>query len=749
MDRDAETETRADRLDAGLPAFPTDGHTAILAILDEAHALVAGLGDVMPASPPVLLNGDPNTQVQGLVVGWLADKALETEHETAQETMQKTGRHAFVALVPLSKSRRGHLESIVIRNHGRPVRYSIPAGPHELDDFLEVVARRAGESFPEIVDGLVEGLIAGDPSSRNMRSAAAILQKVSRNDGCVEVVGRFEEGELFVQGWAQRLSPGRIKVIAIDHAPKIAEFSCGTFERDDLSGRAQGYAGLLETPGGLDPQRIERLLYRGREGWHSIEVYDRRIIVDPRSAPGHVRAVLPRLVASSEPLSKLRRAANRFDGRATVSELPVPVRIGVDLSVEVEGSGILLSGWLLDPDRHVEAVLIRSGGASARLDDRWTANSRRDVSAAYRGEKLFAGLDPDDHSHGFIAFARNVHAGQGTTPYIEIRLKNGYSAYEPLSVACVSLKSALARLLSIHDPSTALSSEVIERQYAPMVYGAERAAPEAAETIDTAEFPKTAQKALVIGADARTDRAATLLALLALDPLVRNLPIVLAGPRKALAEHIGELKRIAGFYRLCVRIVLADGVEDCCDALEAGIAAAPSETLICLSSHVLPRLPGWVAPLERAFRARNSRCIASPTILYEDDSIRWAGVWIEESEDGPRLEDHYAGYPRGALFGAQPSEVAAGTLECCMLSKAAFMAAGGFTRGYLGTEEKSLDAALKMRRAGVSSIWVPQVEMLRPEDNPEVGQSWPKLARKVDRHAFDRRWSLAISNMNG
>ncbi|MXN64358.1 hypothetical protein GR183_05535 [Stappia sp. GBMRC 2046] len=737
MDHSAETETQTNQPNARRSLFPTDGHTAILAILDEAHALVAGRGDAMSASMPILLNGDPNSQVQGLVVGWTPEPAREAEDQ------------AFLALVPLRNMRRGHLESIVMRGRGKPVRYSIPAGPHGLDDFLEIVGRSAGASFPEVIDGLAEGLIAGDPSSRNMQSAAAILQKVSRNDGCVEVVGRFEEGEVFVQGWAQRLSSGRMKVIAIDHTPRIAQFSCGIFERDDLGGRGQGYAGLLETPEGLDPQRLQRLLYRGRDGWNSIEVYDRRVIVDPRSAPGHVRAVLPRLVAASEPLSKLRRAANRFDGRETISELPLPVRIGIDLSVEVENGGILLSGWLLDPDRHVEAVLIRSGGKSARLDDIWTANNRRDVSAAYCAEKLFAGLDPDDHSHGFIAFAQNLHAKQGDTPYIEIRLKNGYSAYEPLSVAHVSLKSALTRLLSIHDPSTALSSEVIEHHYASMVFGAERNAPEAGETVDSPEFPDAAQKALVIGTDACIDQVGTLLALVALDPLVRSLPIVLAGPRRALAEHIGELKRVANFYHLCVRIVLADGVEDSCDALEAGIAAAPADTLVCLSSHVLPRLPGWIAPLERAFRARNNRCIACPTILYEDDSIRWAGMWIKEGPKGHGLEDHYAGYPRGALFGAEPSEVAAGTLECCMLSRSAFAAAGGFTRGYLGTEEKSLDAALKMRRAGVSSIWVPQVEMLRPEERSENGQLWPNLAKRVDRQAFDRRWSLAISNMNG
>jgi hypothetical protein len=68
--------------------------------------------------------------------------------------------------------------------------------------------------------------------------------------------------------------------------------------------------------------------------------------------------------------------------------------------------------------------------------------------------------------------------------------------------------------------------------------------------------------------------------------------------------------------------------------------------------------------------------VASPTLLFEDNSIRWAGAWMEGEGAGRRVFNRFVGYPLDAIGNLGPMEVAAGATECCVLSRAAFIEAG-------------------------------------------------------------------------
>ena len=117
----------------------------------------------------------------------------------------------------------------------------------------------------------------------------------------------------------------------------------------------------------------------------ALDVYNRRVLLPTdRTFPAHVRDGLARASASPETLRILRQAGERFDGRDTVSALKQPVRIGMDMVVEVPGGGFLVAGWMLDPDGHAESISLRTGSDSVRIDDTWTRLPRPDVSAALR-----------------------------------------------------------------------------------------------------------------------------------------------------------------------------------------------------------------------------------------------------------------------------------------------------------------------------------------------------------------------------
>ena len=81
------------------------------------------------------------------------------------------------------------------------------------------------------------------------------------------------------------------------------------------------------------------------------------------------------------------------------------------------------------------------------------------------------------------------------------------------------------------------------------------------------------------------------------------------------------------------------------------------------------------------------------------------------------------------------------------MSRKAFEDINGFTRGYIGPSEKGLDLALKLRMGGTASWWIPEIEVLGSEQSITSAPAWEELSHRLDRWAFDRRWSLVVSNL--
>lgn len=716
--------------------LPVDGETVLITQIEEGLALVAGVGENMPATAEVLLNGDPSTTAQASIVCW---------QRSGPSTDAPFG---FVALVPIGRLRRGQFNSLVIRRPGRPLRYALQRHSVGLDRALQAIAAEAGPAFAPVVDGVIEALLGGKLSPQRLRMVAALVRLAAHNDGFIEVIGQVEEGELYLQGWAADLPSGRNRVIAIGETPILAELTSAAFSRDDLGDRGSGFAALLEAGGTLAPPELRRILFRGRDGWRSVDVYQQHVLVKPRDVPGHVRSILPRMTATGRTLEKLELVAHRFDGHDTVSKLDVPVRLGVDFALAVEGGGIIVSGWMLDPEQRVGTVKLRVGGHSAVISDTWSRQARPDVTEAFRADPMFAGLDASKTGHGFLAFALGMATPGGATPvYLELSMAEAHPAYYPLSLVKVSARQALQRLLPSLDPRSVTASNAIELQFGPMLKSLEGQPPEAAQTHDVGTFCEDAPLALVIGADDTIADIGVLIALLGLNPETRNLPIVLAGPVDNFDPVGGEICRLAAFYGLNMRLVLADGVEDTCDALQAGIAATRADTLVLLSAHILPNTSGWLSALERAYRRCGGKCLVSPTILYEDESIRWAGTWIDGEGEERRLVNRFAGFPVTLIKDAEVEEVTAGTVECCILPRAAFEDVEGFARGYVGTAEKGLDLALRLKLAGTPAYWLPEVEMVGGDHVVAADPRWAELTHRLDRWAFDRRWSLVIANL--
>jgi hypothetical protein len=704
--------------------------------LGENAILIMSACDAIPGKVPVAVDGNPRNKAETMALTWRRPQA-DPAHAVG-----------FLCLAPAPSPDRAGTGAILLGRPGRPLRLILAPKPMPLQAFLAALADEAGQAFPTVVDGLLEVLLAGKSNPRRLRAVGMLLQSVAKPGGFVEVMGAFDDG-IFLQGWTSNFTAGRTGLMIAHGGLSPAVLEAGTFDRDDLGEGARGFFGLLEECTIGHPSEIERLFFRGNDGWRALEVYDRHVLLEPVTVPGHLRDGLQRGTAPAGTIDKLKRASQRFDGRDTISFLEQPVRAGIDDVTIVEDTGVLVIGWMFDPEGQVGSVCLRSGAQSCPVDKAWTRLSRPDVTAAFAEDPRFGpALASRRNSHGFIVFAPKLLPEPGQPLYLEFEVDGHGPAFLPLAPGRSPARRALERVFGLLDPRSSTATSVVEKQIAPALQAADIPPPKALESHDIGRFDADAPLGLVIGLDHRQRELSSLFALLAIDPEIRPLPIVVAAPGESFDRLGAETRRLARFYGLSVRLVLVDGVEDSCDALEAGVRACRFQTVALLSGAAQIRMPGWLGRLERAYRARGGHCVASPTLLFEDNSIRWAGAWLEGEGANRRVYNRFVGYPLDAIGSLGPMEVAAGATECCVMSRAAFIEADGFSRNYFTTGEKGLDLCLKLRMNGAPSVWVPEVEVYVVEDSearPHVGA----LVNLADRTSFDRRWALAISNMRG
>lgn len=720
------------------PPMMMEGEMVVGCVIEETLLLVLGIGNASGDQVTAFLNGDPALSVKVNLVTWPLKEP------------SPAGTHGFVAIVPTGILRRGILKTVMFQHKAKVARYNFASRAAPVADFVAMIGDLAGPSLPTVIDELVEGLISGPIGRKKLAAITVLLQVGARSDGCIELIGGSDEGEIFVQGWAQDLTPAVTRLLISGKNSSLAECSISVFARPDLNDQASGFAGLLLANEPVEPNDIERLLFRGRRGWRFTEVYDRRLLAGSRETPGHIRAILPRVRSSTDILLRLRSAANRFDGGETVSGLPFPVRLGIDNVFRVEGSGILVSGWLLDPDSHVESVKLRRHRGEIQVDGTWTRYDRPDVTREFDNQPPFnAGLDPNRHAHGFVAFAPEL-AGDSTSPfYIELAISDGRRAFHPLTPTRVTSRDAIVRQIRATDPNAWALRHIVDQQLVPLLSGVSRPAPEVFGVVDLGPFEDAvnhaANLAIIIGVDERVEEIEPLLALLALDPETRIAPIVVAAATEII-DRIGvQVRRLADFYRLRIRLVSASGSEDLYDALEVGARAVTTDKVVFLAGSLLPRRAGWLNKLVTAYDAHHD-CVLSPTLVYEDDSIRWAGTWVAGPQSDRALISRYAGYPMDSVSGMSLTEVATATFECCILPRDALFSVGGFTRGYLGTHEKGLDLGLKLKQSGLRSYWLPSAQMLGSDDVSVTDRaSTIALIERIDRQVFDARWSTILA----
>ena len=640
-------------------------------------------------------------------------------------------KHGFAALLPTGAADQA-LTTIRFGEEATGARYIFAPRLASAEEAAALVTASAGPQSAAVINQLVDVLMAGKVDRRRLLTIAALLQAAHASDGFVELIGEGHDGTTFLQGWSRSMAPGRCRVSVVGNpTPVVAECGIAVFPRPDAPDNASGFVGLLDSSETVRACDIEGLVFQGGAGWKYAAVHPRKRIAGPLETPEHIRSILLHTQSTPDVLLSLRAAANSFDGKETVSGLPYPVRMGIDNTFEADGGNLLVSGWLYDPDDHVAAVRLRRHSAAARLDERWTRLDRPDVTDTFNEQQHFApGLRGGQHAHGFIAHAQLPGEDPGAPLYFELTLRDSRRAFLPVKSTRVSARVAALRQIGSIDPVNCALPAIVDTQIVPFLSESGRSAPVIDAILDAGSFDQESSPPIVIGAGESEEHIFPLLALLALDPETRRAPIVIAIPTERFRTHAARLSELVRFYNLSARLVSANGTVDLYDLLEAGAQALSCETVVLLSASLIPHGTGWYRKLV-ATAAPLKGSIVSPVLAYEDHSVRWAGNWLNDDNRDQPIVGRYAGYPLKAVTEMKLTRIAAASLECCIMPRDALFHAGGFSGGYLGSQEKSLDLGLHLSRSGMDSFLLPSVQMWGCDDTPYPDT--PAMAAVVER----------------
>ncbi len=636
-----------------------------------------------------------------------------------------------------------------------PVAIQLPDIPRlELDPagLFERLKAENGEFIPSILDFLRSTLDQGGAGSsgRAARFLFAFLHALAHPDGFLEIFGSLDGGRLMMQGWSFHLFAGERRIIVETNRCSFHDASVAIFGRNDLSASARGVLLVLNDAGMVEPAQVRRAYFQTDTGLFYLDIYENRTLLSQPDAVAHLRSMLPSLDSDVNVRRRLKRICNaRYEGRETVSGLSVPVRSALDLAVAVPGTGIFLSGWVLDPSGLVRRVTLRStAGMAVRIDAIWHRMARSDVTQGYSHDPMFAPLlRPGNDLHGYVAFVPVAGgAPESNELYLEFALADDEFAFIPVRPSGPLSQALVRQILSsfnMNDPRVDL---LITEHIGPAVTGILAALPVSGRNVTTNRLGRRKGKGRlaavmpVFRADAGLD---VNFARFASDPDFEKVELVIVMP-VGVADGAGPmLRRYAEFYDLSIRVVVASGPLDQYEALETGANAAGTDVFLFISPNVVPMRKHWLSTLLRRLAQVPDAGMISPTLIYEDHSIKYAGI-ERRGDDGHFLTPNLAGYARHWLASGETRSVDAATMECCVLTRKAFDAVGGFSKDYVHPDPKGIDLSIKIRAAGFRCLWAPDVQLYAVDENrSEESEYWTQTGRLVDSWGFARKWAHA------
>jgi len=666
------------------------------------------------------------------LTGWVFDPAMWLpEAPDAPSAMLEVGDDVRLRL-PLNRPRPD-----LVFAGGRPLGFDLAA--RDIARLLEAhgLTRQA-------LDGRLT-LVLRANGSEVARASPPATNAASGADGFVDYFGHCASlGGWLLGGWMgldglTRLDTAEATLL-LDSAsgPVVAQLAW--HHRPDVAAFGLGFVAFLPGPPTANqPKGFEVILDRRRRLGFS-DVAQLR----PEAQLCHdARALLQATGTASSILGLLDRPV--FDGRETLSLLPMPLHFEVDLLLLAQGAGVAIIGWRVDPQDATVQMRIVGPGWSAPLEaDRWRAQPRPDIQEALNGRYGLVG-----DRHGFLAFAACTDVGALAGPqalYLEITTRCGHVAFKPLPApapAGIAGMRALLGQLRLSPDEVAMRCEQL---LAPPIIALNRARLAAAAqptVIEIGPPPVAPRRSIIVPLYGRVDWMMYQCALFSEHGLPdTELVYVLDDPPRK-EETIALALSCWRRFGLPIRLVLLPANLGYAPANNAGLAECRGEYVCFLNSDVLPLTPGWLDLMTEALAADPGLGVVGAVLNFEDGTLQHAGMEFR------RLPE-WGGFPfpihpgKGRLGAASAGlrRVEAVTGACMVLSRALAIELGGFDTNYVIGDFEDADLCMRVRDRKLECavhhgavLW-----HLERQSQGSSGDPWRQNLTLVNAWTFAQRW---------
>jgi hypothetical protein len=454
--------------------------------------------------------------------------------------------------------------------------------------------------------------------------------------------------------------------------------------------------------------------------------------------------MLPRLDAPEATCAAFRRVCRpRYGGVDTLSETTLPIAAALDATLRAPDGAILAIGWLLDPLRRVERVLLKSTGRFyARLDAGWCPLPRPDLCRGFATDPRFANLlDEGEETYGFVVHAAaSPHVDPEAALYLELVLDDGSCLFRPVTPTPFLSGERLPQVLGALASAEPERSRIIEEHLAPFLASVPPTATRGRRSVGSRPVPlgtpggtREAVAVIPCGGFAEIQ---PMLALLAGTPEADALELALVTSRTVAAEALERIKDAFDFFGLAGHLVLAPGTASLAARLDLGVDATTPSRVLCWLPRALPKQPGWLGRLLAEADALPERGLISPALTFEDGSIAFGG----EIRAADGLACALSGYGAAWLRRGAPRRTPAGAAEIALVDRGALALADGFAGQLFGDAFAHVDLARRLARAGLATWCSGQVEFWVLDDHaPDDNGPLARALRQIDTVLLSRR----------
>ena len=259
---------------------------------------------------------------------------------------------------------------------------------------------------------------------------------------------------------------------------------------------------------------------------------------------------------------------------------------------------------------------------------------------------------------------------------------------------------------------------VIEQQLAPFLV--RRTALGRPEPAVSPVLPPSCATLVVVPL-ARTQFPRVLLANLLQDPLAPHEALLFVCGDNWTAAAMAALADTARFYGAQFSIATVEARASASAALRVAATLPTVEQVLLVGPGVVGRAPGWRRALEQIARDGGGTACVSPSILYEDASVQFAGCGrLEPLVAIPyvTLSRPFAGFP-ASFVAPGPAVVSAGVSSvCCLLPRWVVDFISAVAAPVAAAGEPDLDFLLHIQSATPDCLWAPAVQVYSPEEAP-------------------------------